>query len=221
MGKRPQGKSGMAPTRPFLFGWHYELALAKIAVALARWGATPNRLTYASLVLAIASGVGAGSGFFLIAATCLLASGVFDLLDGSLARATNNITVYGALLDSTLDRLSDAAPLVGLIVFFAPSGWVAVIPGITFVGAYLISYVRARTEALGGKLPRLWMRRSDRLIMLSIALLLGAIQLPGVHFRAPLTMLIVAVAGVLNMWAFIAALSAARTSLGPESHRAS
>jgi CDP-diacylglycerol--glycerol-3-phosphate 3-phosphatidyltransferase len=96
-----------------------------------------------------------------------------------------------------------------------------VFPGINLVGAFLISYVRARADSLGGKLPRLWMRRSDRVIILAIALLLGEIQLPGVHFRAPLTMLIVAVSGVLNIWAFIAALLAARTCLAPESRHVS
>ena len=218
MGEQPRDKSGMVAGRIVSCTLSVEAALSKLALVVGRMGVTPNTLTYASLVLALACGVATASGAFLIAAVCLMASGVFDLLDGSLARATNRTTAYGALLDSSLDRISDAAPLMGLIIFVAPMGWFVVIPGITLIGAFMISYVRARAESLGVKLPWLWMRRSDRLILLTVALLVGSIQLPGVYVRAPLTILCVAVFGILNIWAFIAALSAARACLdrGPQ-----
>ena len=193
-----------------------EATLAKVAKCLGRWGATPNILTCASLIPAVACGIAAGSGAFLPAAIFLLLSGVLDLLDGSLARLTNSETRFGALLDSSLDRISDAAPAVGLILFFAPNGWVAVFPALTLVGAFQISYVRARAESLGAKLPWLWMRRSDRLIVLTIALLLGSIHLPGISLRAPLTLAVLAPAYVLNFFAFVSALLAARKCLDPQ-----
>lgn len=213
MGQQPREKAGTAG-HILISSLSFQAALARVALMLGRLGATPNSLTFASLVLALACGAVAASGAFLTAAVLLVASGVFDLLDGSLARATNRTTAYGALLDSCLDRVSDAAPLLGLMVFIAPMGWFVVIPAITLVGAFMISYVRARAESLGGKLPWLWMRRSDRLILLTVALLVGPIHLSGVYIRAPLTILCLAVFGTLNLWAFISALVAARARLG-------
>ncbi len=214
MGEHHREKAGTAAGHVPISRLSYEAALGRVALFLARFGATPNALTLVSLVFALASGAAAASGAFLIASALLITSGSFDLLDGSLARATNRMTAYGALLDSSLDRISDAAPLLGLMFFIAPIGWPAVIPAITLVGAFMISYVRARAESLGSKLPRLWMRRSDRLILVTVALLIGPIHLPGVDVRAPLTILCLAMAGILNFWAFISALIAARDDLG-------
>src|SRR5579872_3408373 len=183
MGKRPQQKSGMAAMQTPLLAISLEATLAKVAKLLGRWGATPNFLTCASLIPAVMCGIAAASGEFYPAAIFLLVSGVLDLLDGSLARVTNSETRFGALLDSSLDRISDAAPALGLIVFFAPNGWVAILPALTLVGAFQISYVRARAESLGAKLPWLWMRRGDRLILLTIALLLGSVHVPGISVR--------------------------------------
>lgn len=219
MGQHPREKARTAG-HILISSLSFEAALARVALILGRLGATPNSLTFVSLVLALACGAAAATGAFLIAAAFLVASGVFDLLDGSLARATNRITAYGALLDSSLDRISDAAPLLGLMIFIAPMGWFAVIPAITLVGAFMISYVRARAESLGGKLPSLWMRRSDRLILLTAGLLVGPIHLPGVAVRAPLTILCLAVFGILNLWAFISALFAARACLPRGPHQA-
>jgi len=213
MGEHPGEKAGAAAGPVLTSSLSFEAALARLALALGRLGATPNSLTLVSFVLALVCGAAAASGAFLIAAVFLIASGVFDLLDGSLARATNRTTAYGALLDSCLDRISDAAPLLGLMFFISPMGWFAVIPAITLVGAFMISYVRARAEALGAKLPRLWMRRGDRLILLAIALLVGPIHLPDIHVRAPLTILCLAVFAILNLWAFISVLLAARNHL--------
>ena len=220
MGEQPREKAGTAAGHVLAPSLLFESALEGAALALGRIGATPNSLTAASLVMALACGAAAASGAFLIAAACLITSGVLDMLDGSLARATNRTTAYGALLDSSLDRISDAAPLVGLIIYLAPAGWFAVIPAIALVGAFMISYVRARAESLGGKLPWLWMRRSDRLILVTVALLVGPIHLNGVAVRAPLTILCLAICSFLNVWAFISVLFAARTRLGQGQHHA-
>jgi CDP-diacylglycerol---glycerol-3-phosphate 3-phosphatidyltransferase len=217
--EHPQVNSTTAPTDGTVSARSYPPAINKAAVVLGRWGFTPNTLTYASLIPAIACGFAAAAGFFLIAVACLIVSGICDLLDGSLARATNSTTAYGALLDATVDRLSDAAPLLGLTVFFAPNGWLVIIPGLTLLGAYTISYIRARAEALGAKLPWRTMRRGDRLIIISIVLLLGEIHLPGVDVPAPLTLLGVGFAGLLNMLTCVTVLSTARNLFRSGSHR--
>jgi CDP-diacylglycerol---glycerol-3-phosphate 3-phosphatidyltransferase len=150
--------------------------LARVATALARTGVTPNGLTLLSLAPAVASGIAAAYGAFTWAAIFLLLSGLFDLLDGPLARTTGTATRFGALLDSTVDRITDAAPLIGLTIFASHSGWPAVIPGIALLAAYTVSYVRARCEGLDVALPPLWMRRGDRMLLLVLSLLAGAVS---------------------------------------------
>lgn len=148
-------------------------ALGRIAGLLARTGVTPNTLTLASLLPALVSGVLAAYGAFGWATVFLLLSGAFDMLDGPLARTTGTVSRFGALLDSTVDRITDAAPLLGLTVFFATSGWMAVVPAFTLLAAYTVSYVRARCEGLKVQLPPLWMRRGDRMVLIALALLVG------------------------------------------------
>jgi len=167
--------------------------LAKLAALLARTGVTPNRLTLLSLVPALVSGLFATFGAFGWATLFLLLSGVFDMLDGPLARSTGTVSRYGALLDSTIDRLTDAVPLLGLTVFFAPAGWMAVVPAFTLLAAYTVSYVRARCEGLKVQLPPMWMRRGDRMVLIALSLLLGlwspAIALAGIGLVGILSLL--------------------------------
>jgi len=177
--------------------------LGRVAAVLARTGVTPNTLTLASLVPALASGVVAAYGALGWATVFLLLSGVFDMLDGPLARATGTASRFGALLDSTVDRITDAAPLLGLTVFFSTSGWLAVIPATTLLAAYTVSYVRARCEGLKVQLPPLWMRRGDRMVLIAIAMVLGVVS-PGLALAG------IGFVGLLSMLAAADALRVAR-----------
>jgi CDP-diacylglycerol--glycerol-3-phosphate 3-phosphatidyltransferase len=178
-------------------------ALSRIASALSRTGVTPNTLTLLSLLPALVSAVLAAYGALAWSAVFLLLSGAFDMLDGPLARATGTVSRYGALLDSTVDRVTDAVPLLGLTVFFSTSGWMAVVPAFTLLAAYTVSYVRARCEGLKVQLPPLWMRRGDRMVLIAIALLLGPLS-PG------FTLFGVGLVGVLSILAAATALRVAR-----------
>ncbi|WP_296575696.1 CDP-alcohol phosphatidyltransferase family protein [Phreatobacter sp.] len=178
-------------------------ALAKAAALLARTGVTPNSLTLLSLVPALLSGLFAAYGAFGWATLFLLLSGVVDMLDGPLARSTGTVSRFGALLDSTIDRITDAAPLLGLIVYYAPSGWMVVIPGFTLLTAYTVSYVRARCEGLEVQLPPLWMRRGDRMVLIALSLLLGL-------WSPALTLACIGLVGVLSLLASADALRVAR-----------
>jgi CDP-diacylglycerol--glycerol-3-phosphate 3-phosphatidyltransferase len=178
-------------------------ALARVAALLARTGVTPNTLTLLSLVPALVSGLFAAYGAFGWATLFLLLSGVVDMLDGPLARSTGTVSRFGALLDSTIDRITDAAPLLGLTVFYAPSGWMVVIPGFTLLTAYTVSYVRARCEGLKVQLPPLWMRRGDRMVLIALFLLLGL-------WSPALTLACIGLVGVLSLLAAADALRVAR-----------
>lgn len=192
----------------------YARVLGAVVDVIARTGIHPNVLTWISLVPAIAAGLSAAYGNFVGAALLLLLSGVFDLLDGGLARATKQESRFGALLDSSLDRLSDAAVPMGMVLFYAPHGTLTVfIPLAAIVSGFIISYVRARAEGLDFSLPRLWMRREDRMTILVVGLLLAPFSLPGTSTPAGFTLLVV---GILAVLGFIAAgtalLAAAKRS---------
>ena len=181
-------------------------------LGLGRWlaahGVTPNSLTYAALSLALASGVAAALGHYLAAALCLLVSGAFDLLDGIVARAAQLSSRFGALLDSTVDRLADALPLLGLVVAGTQTSLSTAVLVIAIMTGFSVSYVRARAEGLGLALPPLFMRRAERVVLLLLALVVGSITVPG--FPSEVAMLsIIGVMAVPSMVAAIWALRAA------------
>lgn len=181
-------------------------------LSLGRWlaehGVTPNALTYVALAMALVSGIAAALGCYLLAAVCLLVSGAFDLLDGIVARSAHLSTRFGALLDSTVDRLADAFPLMGLIVSCSPTALSSVVLVVAMMAGFAISYVRARAEGLGISLPTLFMRRAERVVLLLLALVVGSITAPG--FPSEVAMLsIIAVMGLLSVVAAVWALRAA------------
>lgn len=183
-----------------------------------RWlserGVTPNSLTYTALSLALLSGVAAALELYLFAAGCLVVSGVFDLLDGIVARAAHRSSRFGALLDSTVDRLADALPLLGLVVACSESALARVVLVLAIITGFAVSYVRARAEGLGISLPPLFMRRAERLVLILAALGVGSISTPG--FPNEVAMLsIIGVMALLSLVAAIWALRAAYVALAP------
>jgi len=183
-----------------------------LGLSLARLGVTPNALTYTSLALAAGAGLAIASGHFGTAAAVIIISGICDILDGVVARASGRISRYGALLDSSVDRLSDGLPLLGVVVVYSAHSWLAVIPAAAMLAGLAVSYVRARAESLGATLPPLFMRRSERLVLLVLSLLFAPISL-GVGIPSPILLFGVSVLGVLSIVGTIFALRAARIEL--------
>lgn len=171
-----------------------------------------NALTYTSLVFAGFAGVAAALGHFGIAAALVVVSGLFDLVDGVVARATNTVSRWGALLDSSVDRLADGLPLVGVIAYYADSGLVVILPALAMLGAFSVSYVRARSDALGAVLPPLYMRRAERLLLLTLSFVAGLVMHDG-PVPSPLLLLGVSMLGLLSFAGCISALHAARAAL--------
>lgn len=190
----------------------YRRVLGFASNGLARIGVSPNMLTVFSLVPAILAGAAVAYGLFLLAGLLLLASGLFDLLDGSLARNHGKATRFGALLDSTVDRICDGMVPVGLVLYHGSDTLTAAIAALSILTGYTIPYIRARALSLGIDLPRLWMRREDRLISLSGALLLdGAGATDGIS-PGGLVLIVLCAHIVLGAAAAIVALSAASRS---------
>jgi CDP-diacylglycerol---glycerol-3-phosphate 3-phosphatidyltransferase len=189
--------------------------LMAVGGALGRVGISANALTYASLALAVGAAVAVALGAFPLAAALVVASGACDVLDGVIARATGTVTRYGALLDSTVDRLADAMPLLGLSVFYSGHGLSlsVSVPVLAILGAFTVSYVRARAEGLRVQLPPLFMRRAERMVLLTLSLALGAVDFGPTTVNAPLTLLGVGLLALLNFAGSIWALRAAHTAL--------
>lgn len=146
---------------------------------LARTGITPNALTVAGLVLNIAAGAVLASGEWVVGGALVLIAGAFDMFDGALARVLNQKTDFGAFLDSTLDRYSEVAVLVGLQIGFLHDESVAgyrligiAIGAVILANSLMISYARARAEGLGLDCEVGWFQRPERVTFTGIATML-------------------------------------------------
>ena len=108
----------------------------------------PDTLTVIGWTLALCAAVLFGLGYARVAGLVMLTGGVFDALDGAVARETNRMSSFGAFLDSTLDRLSEAAVFVGLIFFYAGANrsYEALLAAVAMTFSLLTSYTRARAE---------------------------------------------------------------------------
>ena len=138
----------------------------------------PNFLTILGFLfnVGVAWMISRGPDLFPIAGFLIIVAGIFDLLDGAVARHTNRATKFGALLDSTLDRLSEAVLLFGLLWYFVwqqDTSLEVILIFAIIVGSLLISYVRARAEGLGLDAEVGIMRRTVRILTLSIGLMLS------------------------------------------------
>jgi CDP-diacylglycerol--glycerol-3-phosphate 3-phosphatidyltransferase len=126
-------------------------------------------------LVSVAAGAVIAKEYLVLGGGLMLFSGVFDMLDGSLARAKGQSTRFGALLDSTLDRLAEAAVLLGLLIMYLEQDfiWEPVLIYVTFVGSVSVSYVRARAEGLGIKCEVGIFTRVERVIVLALGLIIG------------------------------------------------
>ncbi len=164
--------------------------LDPVVRALAALGVTPNMLSVAGLL-------GNGVAGFLVARGDLGAGGIvmllasaLDMLDGALARRTGKATRFGALLDSTFDRLSEAAVLFGVLLYMLDRGHdvQAALAFVAIVGSLMVSYVRARAEGLGVSMTDGLFTRPERVVLLGVALLFGWLR-AALWVLAVLTML--------------------------------
>lgn len=139
---------------------------------LVRWGVSPNAITTVGTVWATAAGVLFALGHIRTAGWVLGTTAIFDVLDGMVARRSGRSSVFGAFYDSTLDRIADGALLGGLAVFYATSALYHSVPMMVVVlagliGTFVISYTRARAEALGIDAKVGVMQRPERIVLLS------------------------------------------------------
>ena len=168
----------------------YEEAMQPVGKALGRVGLTPNMISTLSLCVAVLAGVAYASKLPVLGAVGLLASGLIDMLDGAVARATGAVSTFGAVYDPVLDRYSEFAVLFG-IGLGGLVDWIWVVFGL--FGMVMASYTRARAESAGGlDSCRVGIaERQEKIILL----LIGSLVQP---FYASALMACVIVAGALS-----------------------
>jgi CDP-diacylglycerol--glycerol-3-phosphate 3-phosphatidyltransferase len=150
--------------------------LLHLGALLSRLNLSPNWFTIVGLLLNIVVAVIIGRGNLVWGGLLLLGAGLFDTLDGAVARASDQITRFGGFLDSTLDRYSEAAIYLGLLVFFQHHGhgpYAIPLVYATAIGSLMVSYARARAEAAGIKAEVGLFARAERIILLAVFLILG------------------------------------------------
>jgi CDP-diacylglycerol--glycerol-3-phosphate 3-phosphatidyltransferase len=135
----------------------------------------PDTLTVVGWTLALCSAVLFGLGYARVAGAVMLLGGLFDALDGAVARESNMMSPFGAFLDSTLDRLSESAVFVGLVFFYASLGrpYEALLAGAAMTFSLLTSYTRARAEGLGIECEVGLLERAGRILILSVFSIVG------------------------------------------------
>jgi CDP-diacylglycerol--glycerol-3-phosphate 3-phosphatidyltransferase len=141
---------------------------------VARTHLTPNALTFIGLGLNVVVAAIIASGNLILGGVMLLVSGGWDALDGAVARATGQTTRFGAFLDSTFDRYSDAVVLGGVLVYFTlnDAGTTPILlTYIAICGSLIISYVRAKAELIGIQGNVGFAQRLERVIILAVALI--------------------------------------------------
>ena len=150
----------------------YLRVIEPVASLLVRLRVNPNVLTTLGTLCSVAGGLAFAFGHVRLAGFIIGLCAIFDVLDGVVARRTDQSTVFGAFYDSTLDRVADGAVLGGITYFFATdplhaSGVMVAISLFGLVGTFLVSYTRARAEALGIDAKVGFMQRPERVVLLS------------------------------------------------------
>ena len=145
------------------------------AQILVRLGISADLLTVGGLLLAVAAGVEVVRGDFFLAGGLLLLSGLFDLLDGAVARVSGSQSPFGGILDSSLDRYGDAAVLGAAVIHYASVNEevLPVVALAALIGSFGVSYVRARAESEVEDCRVGFWERGERLVLTALGLLIG------------------------------------------------
>lgn len=163
-------------------------SIVPLARAISRAGLSAGALTLGGFLVLLVASLLAASGLWLAAGILVIVGGLFDLFDGAVARVRGTVSPFGGFLDSTFDRLGEAAVFAGIIagvlgpeglaVAFptiadrSPAAVVAVLAALAMAGSLMVSYTRARAEGLGldaavGVAPR-----PERIALVALGLIL-------------------------------------------------
>jgi len=163
------------PRRSFSYKETFRQLIRPLARVLSSIRVRPDTLTIAGWVLSVCAATLFALGYTKTAGAVVLFAGLFDALDGAVARESNLMSSFGAFLDSTLDRLSESAIFVGIVFFYASSSmpYEALLAGVAMSFSLMTSYTRARAEGLGFECEVGLLERAGRVAILSLFSLTG------------------------------------------------
>jgi CDP-diacylglycerol---glycerol-3-phosphate 3-phosphatidyltransferase len=161
----------MTYTRAIGLGAGKIIRLIVRGLALSR--VNPNVLTFLGLVINVVAAVYLAVGRFRVAGCIIIFAGLFDMVDGRVARETNRVTRFGAFFDSVLDRYSDLALLIGLLVYYGTINrpFYVVMTAIVMMASVLISYARTRAENIIPTCKVGFLERPERVVLIIIGAL--------------------------------------------------
>jgi CDP-diacylglycerol--glycerol-3-phosphate 3-phosphatidyltransferase len=147
-----------------------QVLLRGIIAALIFFRIRPNHLTMAGFLMSIVVAWLFAEGRFKAAGVTLIVAGLFDMVDGMVARKLKAETPFGAFFDSVMDRYSDLIMYLGLIIFYGRTERIhyVVLVGVVMMGSVLTSYARARAESLIPKCKVGFLERPERIVLLII-----------------------------------------------------
>ncbi len=150
-----------------------------IVFLLAKAHISPNALTLAGVLGSAGAAVLLARGEFLAGGIVVLAAGALDILDGALARATGQVTRFGAVFDSVMDRVSEAAILFGLLYYYAgrDAREESLLVFAALAGSMLVSYIRARGEILGLQIREGLFTRAERVTVIGLGAIIGQVRI--------------------------------------------
>jgi CDP-diacylglycerol--glycerol-3-phosphate 3-phosphatidyltransferase len=162
------------------FGRACRVLLHAIVRGLSLTRISPNVLTFLGLVINTIAAILFGYAnshtyprLFLYAGLVIIGAGIFDMVDGRVARATGQVTTFGGFFDSVIDRYSDVALFFGLLVYYARANrfFYLVLVAFVMVSSVMVSYTRARAESLIGSCKVGFMERPERIVLVIIGAL--------------------------------------------------
>jgi len=151
--------------------------ITQIVRALALSRIHPNVLTFIGLVINAVAAVLLAYGWFITAGVVMIAAALFDMVDGRVARETQQVTLFGGFFDSVVDRYSDLVLLMGLLVYYASINryFYVVLTAVVMTASVMVSYTRARAECSIPKCKVGFMERPERMVLLIIGALFNRI----------------------------------------------
>ena len=193
-----------------------EKGLKPVGAKLLRAGVTADRLTALGVVMSACAAVAIGSGHTSLGLLLLVLTGLPDALDGAVAKAAGTAGPRGAFFDSVADRVSDAMLLGGVAWYLAGThgGLMPLLPMAVLGASLIISYERAKAEALGFNAKGGVMERAERVILLCVGLLFESLLVPVLWVMLVLVT-ITAVQRFIKVWkqAAVAPVTAARIEM--------
>lgn len=180
----------------------YIKAIHPLIQLLTRWDMHPNTFTTLGFLVSCVSTYFMGVGSFRIAGLLVLLAGMFDTIDGKLARDSGKVSKFGALFDSTLDRYSEVILFFGMAHYFVEHNlyWSTIAVAVALGGSLMVSYIRARAEGLGFECKVGILQRPERLLLIALGALIHVHALVVAIWIIAVLSNITAVVRIVHVW---------------------